>query len=99
MKLETMIGLIKEIPSDLVICAVQPWTKDSWCILTGLTSQGGIPEEIKQTKYEYFLEISVAREIMVVVGGCEIPPNRLTEFLIHYAANDGFPDWANSLNL
>ena len=55
-----------------------------------------IPEEARSAGYEYFLEVSVARD-EVLSGPVALADDQKIAAVIYYAENDAFPDWLNAL--
>ena len=94
MKLIEVIGKLSDIPEDTFICVKRPWSSESEVVLSPFAEDLSIPLEVKSQGYEYFLEVSTAREI--IEGFIEHQPTleQITDFIIFYAENDAYPEWA-----
>ena len=81
---------------DLGDClfARRPWSVSSDFIVHQLTEANEIPGDIAAAGVEYFLEVSVAIEVLALARERAMPPGDAARLLIYYAENDAFPDWA-----
>ncbi len=78
------------------ICLRAPWTADSEACVVEVDEEGRIAPDALSEGFQYFLEASVALEVM------EVPRHRPTRptteeacrLLIYYAENDAYPEWA-----
>ena len=97
MKLIEVVEQLHELPESTFICARRPWTRYAESKLVPFTEDLRVPQEVLAEGFDYFLEVSTAREILE--GFLEKDPSleRITEFLIYYAEYDAFPDWAESV--
>jgi len=94
MKLIEIIEKIHETSEDTYICVRRPWTRDAESTLVPFPDDLRIPHAVLAEGFEYFLEVSTAREILE--GFLERRPSleQITDFIIYYAENDAFPEWA-----
>ena len=79
------------------IFARQPWSADSEAELVTLDEDGRVPSGIKSDLeargIEYFLEVDIAREILVPYPGMKSrTAQQVFEFIVYYAEYDAFPD-------
>jgi len=52
---------------------------------------------VQKSGFEYFLEVSTANEILEPFLVANPTPLQIFDFVLYYAENDAFPDWANEL--
>ena len=97
MKFLEVIAKLNDLPDETFICARRPWTHDSETKLIPFPEDLRIPEEVKSEGYEYFLEVSTAKEILE--GFLERKPSleQIADFIIYYAENDAFLEWSHSV--
>jgi hypothetical protein len=94
MQLFEVISKLNELPDETFICVRRPWARDAETLLVPYPTDLRIPAEILAQGYEYFLEVSIAREILE-----DFPQplsERAVDFVLYYAEYDAFPDWAYS---
>lgn len=74
------------------ICAREPWSADSAARIVDLDAESRLPPDAQQDGFRYFLEASVAREVLDVVpvtsGASDA---ELCDIVIYYAQNDAYP--------
>jgi|GEM_PF-1375518 len=77
------------------ICVDEPWTAQAEARVVQLDEESRLPADTQAGGHKYFLEASVAREVLDVLRSR--PTKSSTEdackLLIHYAENDAYPDW------
>jgi hypothetical protein len=56
-----------------------------------------VPEGIRGEGFEYFLEVSVAMDVLEVLKGKPVSNQDKTKLLLHYAEDDVYPDWVHRL--
>lgn len=97
MTLIEVIAKLHELPEETFICARRPWRHDADAMLVPFTDDLRIPQEVKAQGYEYFLEVSTAREILE--GFIQSKPSliQIADFVIYYAENDAFPEWTQNV--
>lgn len=80
------------------ICLRVPWTADSEARVVELDKES-LPPDALSDGLKYFLETSVAREILDGLRK-NVPTKSTTEdscnLLLYYAENDAYPPWTNS---
>ena len=97
MKLRDAILSVDTTSDDLCIVAKRPWSSDSDCELTGLTDDYLVPEAVTARGYDYFLEVSVAKdEVLKHTRGLLTPDQRVAA-VIYYAEFDAYPEWLNEI--
>lgn len=94
MKLADCVAGLDNSDGSLCIVAKRTWPGDSEAILVSFTEDFRIPEEARSAGYEYFLEVSTARD-EVLCGPVPLSDEQKVEAVIYYAENDAFPDWLN----
>ncbi|MFO0760080.1 MAG: hypothetical protein U0359_26590 [Byssovorax sp.] len=77
---------------DAVLCVRPPWARESEAIVIE-PGEDGIPQRVKDEGFVYFLETSVACEVLGVFGDREPTQEEKLRLLIYYAENDAYPDW------
>lgn len=68
LQLGDAIRQLASLDQDATIFAAEPWTHDSETIVAIEPDSGGIPDEVAQRGLKYFLEVSVAREVLEGLG-------------------------------
>jgi len=96
MRLADIVTGLEATDDSLCIVAKRPWTADSEAKLMHFTEDFRIPEEALSAGYEYFLEVSVARN-EVLSGSVALSDDQKIAAVIYYAENDAFPEWLNVL--
>ena len=89
-----VINKLNTLPEETFICAKRPWARDAEAVLVPFPEDLRIPEEVKSQGYEYFLEVSTANEILEGFLSRKPSLEQITDFVIHYAENDAYPEWA-----
>ncbi|MDR7088514.1 hypothetical protein [Cellvibrio fibrivorans] len=97
MTLQEAILKLNWISDDLCIVAQRPWVPNSEAKFTELTAEYRIPESIKASGYEYFLEVSLINEELLAHAKVKLSPAQKVEVAIYYAENDATPEWFNEL--
>jgi hypothetical protein len=62
MNLTEIVSTLESADDSLCIVAKRPWTGESEAKIVGFTEDFRIPEEALSAGYEYFLEVSTARD-------------------------------------
>ena len=96
MKLADIVTGLETADDSLCIVATRPWTGDSEAKLVRFTDDFRVPEEARSAGYEYFLEVSVARD-EVLSGPVALSDDQKIAAVIYYAENDACPEWLNAL--
>lgn len=96
MKLADIVSGLGTTEDSLCIVAKRPWMGDSEARLVRFTEDFRVPEEVRSAGYEYFLEVSVARD-EVLSGPVALNDDQKVAAVIYYAENDAFPKWLNEL--
>ncbi len=94
MKLIEIIEKIHETPEDTFICVRRPWNRNAESKLVPFPDDLRIPQAVLAEGFEYFLEVSTAREILEVFLERRPSLEQIADFIIYYAENDAFPEWA-----
>jgi len=96
MSLAEIIARLDAVDDTYCIVARRPWTADAEAKLIALTDDYRVPADVLADRYEYFLEVSVARED--VIGDLRtLSPEQRVEACIFYAEHDAYPEWLNAL--
>jgi hypothetical protein len=80
------------------IFARRPWRLDSEALIVPLALDENFrtPQYVKDQQFEYFLEFSVAREVLADAFGAGRPSlQERREVLLHFAEHDGLPKWVH----
>lgn len=93
MTLKDAFDRVLILRDDDVIFAARPWTLTSEAEIGPFDSDYRIPEAYMERKLEYFLEASVAHEVLGVFGDRKFTDDERNELLLFYAENDAYPDW------
>src|SRR5690349_13300695 len=95
MKLIDAVGKLEDLDEDQVLCAKRPWSIDSECRAVPLDAEMKVPQEIRASGYEYFLEVHVAREVLTILRSGRASMVDKVRLLV-FAENDAYPDWVYS---
>jgi hypothetical protein len=91
MKLQGILDRLNELGDDQVIFACRPWTPDSEAEIGILDHNLRVPDEMNNRGLEYFLEASVAKEVLEVLA--RPTRERMRALILFYAENDAYPEW------
>jgi hypothetical protein len=77
------------------VCLRYPWAADAQALVVELDEESRLPSGALTGGLKYFLEASVAREVVDVLRNRprKSSPEDACKLLIHYAENDAYPDW------
>lgn len=96
MTLADIIANLEAIDNSLCIVARRPWTPQAEAKAIELNDGSRIPDDVLSDRYEYFLEVSIARDD--VIGELRsLSVNQRVEACIFYAENDAYPEWLSKL--
>ncbi|WP_316214991.1 hypothetical protein [Bradyrhizobium sp. SZCCHNR2035] len=93
MRLLDAISDLSNLNDNDTIFARKPWTHQSEACVAPLDRESRVPEAIKKLGLDYFLEVSVANEILAVFGERTPTIDEVCELILFYAENDAFPEW------
>ena len=93
MTLAEAIARIDQLDEDSTILVRTPWAPDAEALVAPLTDGCVIPAEVSQAGYSYFLEVSVAREVLEGFPALDAVLEKRVRLLQHYAEFDAYPDW------
>lgn len=93
MKLQEAIDQIAELGDEEVIFARRPWTLDSDAHIGVFDENFRVPEVLTKQGLGYFLEISIAKEVLEVLENKKPTLEQTRELVIFYAENDAHPQW------
>jgi hypothetical protein len=96
MKLAEALDRVQELASEDVIFAVRPWTMNAATEIGILDSDYRVPQVYKERGLEYFLDASLAQEILSDVADRGFTKDQLRDLLLFYVENDAFPEWTKS---
>ncbi|MEO7253783.1 MAG: hypothetical protein ABIZ64_06005 [Casimicrobium sp.] len=97
MTLFEAMALLQDMDDEVTVFAVRPWTRNSAAMFGALTEDCRVPTELKAAGLTYFLEATVAKEIIDDRTRSLLSTEQIAEMLLYYGEFDGFPDWANKL--
>ena len=100
MKLGRMLAAIHELDGNATIMATLPWDSESEAILVQSDPEGRLAGEAAHEArgYRYFLEVSVALEVLEVFAGRSPTQAQVQDTIIHYAGYDCWPDWVDEID-
>jgi hypothetical protein len=77
------------------ICLKKPWSCEAEARVVPLDVESRLPTDAQVDGHKYFLEASVAREVLDVLRARPTPSTTddACNLLIYYAENDAYPDW------
>lgn len=93
MKLENVLDQVDRMNDDAVIFAKKPWTLASDAEVGLLDADLRVPKTMADRRLEYFLEASVAKEVLEVFGDRKPTIDQRRALLMYYAEYDAYPDW------
>lgn len=90
MNLAEVAERLREFDGDDTIYASQPWTEASAAIVVPEPASGGLPAAADKAGLKYFLEVSIAREVVEdwISAGQDTGSLAICQRLIQYAVND-----------
>jgi hypothetical protein len=86
LKLRDVVERIESFDDELTIYAAPTWSPDSTVVVTKEPESGGVPSEAASEGLQYFLEISIAKEVLDGLQGLHLDAR--TKRLIQYAITD-----------
>ncbi len=77
------------------LCVREPWSAAAEARVVKVDEAGRLPRDVKASGLRYFLEATVAREVLDVLKTrpTASQPEDACRLLIYYAENDGYPPW------
>jgi len=93
MQLGEVLAGIEKFRVEDTIFSRRPWRLEEEAILVQLDEEGGIPESVKESGWDYFLEIDGAHEVLEVFGERVPTPEECQNVLLYYGEYDAFPNW------
>ena len=91
--LSEVLARVEEFSEEETIFSRRPWRFNEYAILVRMDEEGRIPSLTTAEGWDYFLEVTVAKEVLEVFEGAPPSPEERRNLLLFYAENDGFPDW------
>lgn len=73
--------------------AEQPWTRASEMVLRASDVDGAIPDDLRDSRFRYFLELSIIDEFILDLRQAGLSESEQLDAIIHYAEYDAFPAW------
>lgn len=72
-----------------------PWAAEAEALVVQLDEESRPPADAEAAGHKYFLEASVAREVLDVLRSrpTKSSTDDACKLLIHYAENDAYPGW------
>jgi len=93
MKLEDAIFLVGQMPEGSTICATEPFFRGAEAVITPLTPEFAVPQDVLSSGFKYFLEASGVVELLEMIEPKAASREAKAEFVIHYATLDAYPAW------
>ena len=93
MTLREIIAGLEAYDDQSVICMRRPWGGDAECRVERLDESLAIPTRASEEGFDYFLETSVAAEVLGALGSRPASVDDKIALLVFYAQNDAYPDW------
>lgn len=93
MKLKDFVRRLNQLDESAILCVRPPWTSDAECMVIAPDKNLGVPDEVKRAGFAYFLEVHVAREVLLVLDQKGAALEDEVELLLHYAEYDAYPEW------
>ena len=93
MNLRQAIEDLESLDTDATIVARRPWSVGSDAKVVAPSMLGPAAPDVRRDGLEYFLEVSVAREVLEVFGDRTPSEEEKVACLVFYAENDAFPAW------
>jgi hypothetical protein len=93
MMLQEALDQVGRLDDGKVIFARRPWTLDTEAEIATLDENLGVREVIRNRGLEYFLEVSVAEEVLEVFKDREPTVEERRALLLFYAEHDAYPGW------
>lgn len=97
MKLREALDQIENLGDDDVIFAQKPWSLESDAEVGVLDANLRVPADVAARGFAYFLEASLADELLGVFGRHNAIVDERRALLLHYAEHDAYPQWAYDL--
>ncbi len=91
MTLKDILCEVQALDDDAVIYARRPWRFDSEAEVHAFVADFSVSAEMKGRGLDYFLEVSVAKEVLDGFKQPQSTEAERCELLIYYAENDAFP--------
>ena len=97
MKLQDALDRIDQLTDDDVIFARKPWALDADAEIGQLDTSLRVPVAMTNMGFDYFIEASVASEVLEVFGTHKPTIEERRALLIYYAEHDAYPQWVYEL--
>jgi hypothetical protein len=94
MHLQDALDQINALDDEDVIFAKKPWHMGSEAAIARLDSSLKTPSNLAQLGFEYFIEATLAKEVLSVLKQRPVSEERRRALVLFYAENDAYPDWA-----
>lgn len=92
MQLRELVANLEQIDKNQVIYVVQPWGSGAEARLLP-DDDVAVPDDVKRAGFAYFLEVHVAKEVLLVFEEKPASVDEKVRLLLDYAENDAYPDW------
>ncbi len=93
MRLMELVKQLDTLDLDAIICVQRPWSPEAECIITRPAADFGVPPDVKESGFAYFLEVNVVQDVLRVFGDNAPTEDERMHVLIYYAENDAYPEW------
>ncbi|MCA9641320.1 MAG: hypothetical protein H6718_06540 [Polyangiaceae bacterium] len=88
--LTELVGRLPSLDDDAVICGRKPWVAEGEFVVVSFNEDYSIPLEVQDLGYVYFLEVSLARDVLS--SRQDEPLNAAVDLLLYYAEWDAYPE-------
>jgi hypothetical protein len=93
MKLVDILDSLESLSDDHCIFVYKPWTLQSFATVGPLTSGSRVPQMMANAGFHYFLEITLAKELLSDFADRLTNLQKRRDLILHYAKYDAYPDW------
>jgi hypothetical protein len=92
-KLADILDSIESLSDAHRIFVHRPWTLESLATVGPLTDDSRVPQVMVNEGFHYFLEISLAKELLSDFADRLTNLRKRRDLIFHYSEYDAYPDW------
>jgi len=93
MKLRDALDQVGQLNDESVIFAERPWALEAEADVGVLDADLRPPASLTSRGLEYFLEVSIAKEVLSVLAARGSTVDERRALLMYYAERDAYPSW------
>jgi len=93
MKLQDALDQVEQLSDESVIFVKRPWELEADSDVVMLDEDLSPPRSLASRGLEYFLEVSLAKEILGFSGPRRLTVEERRALLMYYAEFDAYPSW------